>query len=177
MEGDDFMRTFREISRDLAYTLESGASEMKRDIAGKGIYEPVKLCYLRFDSFIRKPAYLSKKITDLISISEDLAECCICAMVAEVRKDVPYLTVASELADFFDENIDYGKSFIENFPGDNPPKIKNKFLQFERLMKKENPNPQFVEYTLRDLASFCIMIVIAMEGSLERNQILIEKNK
>lgn len=171
------MRTFREISRDMAYTLESGASELKRDIASKGIYEPVKSCYLSFDNFIRKPAYLSKKITDLISICEDLASCCICAMVAEVRKDVPYLTVAEEIADFFDENIDYGKSFIENYPGDNPPKVKNKFLQFERLMKKENPNPQFVEYTLRDLASFCIMIVIAMEGSLEKNQIEIDKIK
>lgn len=164
------MRTFREISMELAVNLESKSSEVIKDLSVKGILETVKTFYLNLDTFVRKPAYLSKKITDLILICENIATCCIGAIAVFYRKDISYAIISGDIADFYDINIDYGEEFIKNSPADNFLKIKNKYLQLERLMLQENPNPNYVEYTLRDLASFCIMVVIAMENTMEKNK-------
>jgi hypothetical protein len=164
-------RSFREIAHNLADRLNTGESEMKSNVAVKGIFDPVKSYYLIFDAFVRKPAFLSKTSTELISICEDLACCCICADERFCRRYTKYVVLADEYADFFDKNKDYGKMFVEKFLENGlvfaSTRIRDKFIQFERLMNKYEISQDFVSYTLRDLISFCIITIIAVEYSME----------
>ncbi len=164
------MISFREITVDMAETLELGAHEIKRELAEKGMYESLYSHYLDLDAFIRRPGFASKKVSELVSIFSILAICSICAMKSMVRKDASYKILADEIASFYDENEEYGEEFIKNYSESGAlkyvqPRVYDKLIQLQRLLKKENPNQQFIEFTLRDLASYCIMTLMALDKS------------
>lgn len=164
-------RSFREIAHSLADRLNTGESDMKSNVAVKGIYDPVKSYYLNFDAFIRKPAFLPKTSAELITVCEDLACCCICAHEKFCSRYTKYIVIVDQYADFFDKNKDYGKMFIERYLNESvayaASRIREKFMQFEKLMHKYEISQNLVSYTLRDLVSFCIMTIMAIEHSKE----------